>query len=91
MPSHLLLEMCQWCPFFQATAAQGDRIIAMVPSCLPPPLSHYDLVVKTLIQNAAERGSISSFAAGDLDVYLSWVSQPAGYRFSWGGDAFRTT
>lgn len=82
MPSHFLLEMCQWCPSFQAMAAPGDRIIAVAPSCLPPPLSRYDLVVKTLIQNVAEQGLISSFAAGDLDVYLSWMSQPAGYRLS---------
>ena len=82
MPSHFLLDMCQWCPSFQATAASGDEIIAVAPSCLPPPLSHCDLVLETLIQNVAERGLISSFAAGDLDVYLSWVSQPAGYRLS---------
>lgn len=82
MPSHFLLEMCHWCPSFQAVAAPGYRIIAVAHSCLPPPLSHYDLVVKTLIQNVAERGLISSFAAGDLDVYLLWVFQPAGYRLS---------
>lgn len=91
MPSHFLLEMCQRCPSFQATAAPGDGIIAVAPSCLPPPLSHYDLVVKTVIQNVAERGLISSFAAGDLGVYLSGVSQPAGYRLSGGGNTFRTT
>lgn len=69
------------CPAFQATAAPGDGIITDgITSCLPPPLSHYDLLAKTPIQNVAEPGLISSFATGHLDVYLSWVSQPAGYR-----------
>lgn len=92
MPSYFLLEMCQWYPSFQAMAAPGNRNIAMAPSCLPPPLWHYNLVVKALIQNVAERGLISSFAIGDLDVYLSWVSQPRlSYRWSWGAEAFHAT
>lgn len=42
----------------------------LAPSCLPPPLPHYDVVAEALIQNVVERGLISSSAAGDLDVYL---------------------
>lgn len=58
------------CPWRQ-DGCQGSLL-------LPPPLPHYNLGVKTGIQNAAERGLISSFASGDWDVYLLWVSHPAG-------------
>lgn len=63
MPSLFLWDMSEVSiPSFQGCPWRQDHCQSSF--LLPPPLPHYNLGVKAGIQNAAERGLISSFASG---------------------------